>query len=441
MNKEGSEQEIKLLSPIQKPNKSLSSPKYSIILISTLLSLGKNYCYNIPQALETQFLKGDFELTNIEFDLFYSIFSFPNIILPFFGGIFIDKLGNRIALMLFSSFIICGQFLFLMGTSLLNYPLLVLGRLFFGLGSEILQIAQTTIVVKWVDEKEVGFVIALQTAVSKIGGLVNSPVTPKLYDDSNGFFLPVFVGLMVCAISYLAAFFVCLFDKRYEFLLNNGDSVSNERRILIGEIRKFDIRFWLITLETFLIVGSYFSFTSNENHILRSLFKLPSETAGLMLISVYILGTILPPFFGFLSDLYGKKALTIVFFIICFILAVLLLEFIPSDSGLFLILIPLLLHGIFLGGFFTIIWISVPVLVGREVLGTAYGVFSSIYNLNQTVSPLIFGAIEDRTKSKYFWGLIFVIFQGIFSLFVGVLVVFFDRKIDGKLDRRPGTKS
>jgi len=40
--------------------------------------------------------------------MLYSIYSAPNIILPFFGGILIDKIGVRISILIFSSILILG---------------------------------------------------------------------------------------------------------------------------------------------------------------------------------------------------------------------------------------------------------------------------------------------------------------------------------------------
>jgi len=37
-------------------------------------------------------------LTDVEVNLLYSVYSLPNIILPFFGGYFIDKIGKRYSL-------------------------------------------------------------------------------------------------------------------------------------------------------------------------------------------------------------------------------------------------------------------------------------------------------------------------------------------------------
>lgn len=437
-----SEQEKKLIGNIidKEKKKETLAPKYFLIIISTLLLVGKNYCFNIPQSLETKFLKGEFHLSNLQFDLFYSVYSFPNILLPFFGGIFVDKLGNRIGIILFSSLILLGQFLFLIGTSLMAYYILLIGRIIFGLGSETLLIVQHTIVVKWSSKNEMALAIALQAAIAKVGAIINSPLTPKLYDVSNEFFLPCFVGVLFCAGSLISGIIVCFIDKKYERLLQNND-IKKQRKIQIKDILKLDSRFWLLTLESLLIFGSYTAFTSNENHILTTLFKMSSETAGIYLMVIYIVSIVLPPFIGLMTDYYGKKPLISINLIICFIACLLLLAFLSRDINHLILLIPLVLHGIFLGSFFPIIWASIPLIVKQKALGTAYGVLTSFVNINQAISPIIFGSIEDRTNSNYFWGLIFITFQGVIALYIAIFVFILDNKKDRCLDKKPTKKN
>ena len=51
-------------------------------------------------------------------------------------------------------------------------------------------------------------------------------------------------------------------------------------------------------------------------------------------------------------------------------------------------------------------------------MGTAYGLVTSMQNLNLTVSPVIFGAIHDTTtdnRGGYFWSGAFVMFQALIA--------------------------
>lgn len=43
------------------------------------------------------------------YSLLYTVYSLPNIILPFFGGFFVDKFGARVCLVAFTLFLVIGQ--------------------------------------------------------------------------------------------------------------------------------------------------------------------------------------------------------------------------------------------------------------------------------------------------------------------------------------------
>ncbi|CAD8105458.1 unnamed protein product [Paramecium sonneborni] len=65
-----------------------------IILLAILLMVGNNYAFDIPQALEVP-IEQEFQLTQTQFNLLYSVFAIPNIGLSIGGGIMIDNMGGR----------------------------------------------------------------------------------------------------------------------------------------------------------------------------------------------------------------------------------------------------------------------------------------------------------------------------------------------------------
>ena len=117
-----------------------------LVLALTSFFMGCNYyCYDNPAALyrplqnayrnEPQF--------EVYYDLLYSVYSIPNIVLPLFGGLLVDKAGLYISLNLFSSLILVGQAVFATGCSLGSLPLMLVGRFLFGLGARTPRLAST----------------------------------------------------------------------------------------------------------------------------------------------------------------------------------------------------------------------------------------------------------------------------------------------------------
>ena len=74
-----------------------------------LLSFGSYYCYDNPVALQNiiiNVMKVDFT----RYNLLYSLYSWPNVILALVGGVLMDRVfGVRLGTVIFSSFICLGQ--------------------------------------------------------------------------------------------------------------------------------------------------------------------------------------------------------------------------------------------------------------------------------------------------------------------------------------------
>ena len=80
-----------------------------------MLTFGPYFCYVLPGALEYEF-ENDLKISTSQFTLFISLYSWPNVILCFFGGVLIDNiLGIRAGAILFSCLVTAGQIMFGIG--------------------------------------------------------------------------------------------------------------------------------------------------------------------------------------------------------------------------------------------------------------------------------------------------------------------------------------
>lgn len=71
----------------------------------------------------------------------YIVYSVPNTVLPLFGGIFLDKIGIRIGLLMFTTVLTFGQFIYMIGGCKNVYWLMLTGRVVFGMGGECMTVA------------------------------------------------------------------------------------------------------------------------------------------------------------------------------------------------------------------------------------------------------------------------------------------------------------
>jgi len=111
--------------------------------------IGSYFCYDIPGVLKDQF-ENEEHVSASDSALMYSIYSYPNTILPLFGGIFLDKLGMRVGLIVFTTILTIGQFIV---ASFSGEPLsiagILSGRFVFGLGGENMSVAQSSMITNW----------------------------------------------------------------------------------------------------------------------------------------------------------------------------------------------------------------------------------------------------------------------------------------------------
>jgi hypothetical protein len=56
--------------------------------------MGSYFCYDNPGPIE-ETLENDLKINTKQYSLLYSVYSYPNMVLPIFGGIFLDMMGLR----------------------------------------------------------------------------------------------------------------------------------------------------------------------------------------------------------------------------------------------------------------------------------------------------------------------------------------------------------
>lgn len=86
--------------------------------------------------------------------MLYSLYAFPNIIIPLIGGVIIDKYGARIALMLSAMFCVLGQIIWGFGGYENTFFVMLMGRVVFGIGGEVLHASQNTLISNWFKASE-----------------------------------------------------------------------------------------------------------------------------------------------------------------------------------------------------------------------------------------------------------------------------------------------
>lgn len=144
-------------------------------------------------------------------------------VLPIFGGLFLDRIGIRAGLLLFTCILTFGQFVFMMGGYQHSYGWMIAGRVIFGMGGECMCVAQSSIVSVWFKGKELAFALGVNMSISRLGSVANAAIVPAVYDQS-GLGTALLVGFCICIFSLLNALGLIYLDKKAEDQDPNAES-------------------------------------------------------------------------------------------------------------------------------------------------------------------------------------------------------------------------
>ncbi len=205
-------------------DKSESPLRWFILFFCCLMMIGNYYCYDIPAALHTQMDEYMGKPDNFEtmFSLLYTVYSIPNVVLPFFGGYFVDKWGVRICLLVFASCITAGQVVFAFGLSIKSWPVMLLGRVLYGFGGESLGVGNSAVLSAWFKGKELAFSFGLNLSVARLGSVINNLVSPAIASGVDIEFA-LWFGVILCGGTILSVLAISAIDKKLEIeLASNG---------------------------------------------------------------------------------------------------------------------------------------------------------------------------------------------------------------------------
>lgn len=293
--------------------------RWIALLLNAGLLLGNYYAYDNPAALSVlleEYMKIEHEQFMFYYGLLYSLYSFPNIILPFFAGHFIERFGSKAVLLVLSSFVCMGQALFATGVMIRQPWLMLLGRVLFGIGGESVSVVQSCITTKWFHEKELAFALGFNLALPRVGSLLNYVLSPLI---AVNFDVPAacWVGFAMCFSSLLCAVIICFWlgveppnpngaGDEEEPLLFSGDEVSISPIVMKSEpffqvfkrvlsetyhsMAEMPRSFWILCAIVMMIYGTIVPFNNIISEFLQiKWFDHNSVLAGTVMVSYIIL--------------------------------------------------------------------------------------------------------------------------------------------------------
>jgi len=383
--------------------------RFTILLFVSMLTLGTYFAYDMIAAISGDIMeKLGADEKNI--GVVNAMYSFAAIIAVFFGGMLLDRLGTRKASIIFSSIVVVGASIVAFAGSI---PVLYAGRFIFGAGSETLIVAQSTILARWFKGKELAMSFGIALTVSRIGSLFAFNTGTVIRDHFGGPFYALLAAALICCISLFANLVYIAMDRRGERLLKLKDGAS-EDKIVMKDIKHLKAPFWYVSALCVTFYSAVFPFQTlavkfiNEkwaipdiaaesgSFLYKAFFNLTHmfSTAGGITSIIIFASMILAPFAGRFVDKIGKRGTLMIFGS---------LVLIPSHLLMGVTTINPIIPMIMLGAAFVLVpaalWPSIPLIVKKNRVGTAFGLMTAIQNVGFGLFNPLNGVLRTATGS------------------------------------------
>lgn len=409
--------------------------KKSIILVFILCAnIMANITLLYPQGLQSYLEEEPYSLSSTEYGAFFSVSALPNIVLPFFFGIYLDKFNFNVKVILvLATITTLGAFFIAIGVYYVDYSLMIFGRFVFGLGNENINLLTKKMSLQTFTKKQMISTWGFYLFSKRVGSSIGSALPPYLYEYTQNMAITFSVQVIITLI--LGFFLLMTYyvmkntnDLAHSFDYNSENGAFHWKEILANFISEADKVFWILISIIFLNFVMYCGFNSQMNNLLINLLNVEATEASNLIVFYDILLGIFQIFFAYV---FSKTGYIIYEVIIGVILSIISFAFLldPSnfETSLYLILIPLIILVLGYSLSANFVFSCLGLIVPAKYYGISYGLLQNCINVGILLGPIIFGALNDLSGG-YSWPLYETIFLEILILNLAIFVCFLDYK-------------
>jgi len=444
--------QIKTSDAIRRLNDSPVARWTVLFIVATAMMMG--YFVNdvmspLETLLEASLEEGGLGWTPGDYGFFSGSSGLINVFLLmlFFSGLILDKMGIRFTGTLACSLMIIGTLIKYYAVtagfpptdtfhlSLFSYQFSLptsvavasLGFAVFGVGYEMTGITVSKAMVRWFTGHELALAMGIQLAMARLGTAaalsISAPVARHFTLST-----PLLLSLSFLIIGLLAFLVFCVMDRRLDNKTNQKELSSDNN----DEFRWSDIGttlrspgFWLITLFCVLFYSAVSPFLKFSTKLMVMKYGVDPDVAGFF-SSIAPFGTILmTPLFGLIYDRYGK-GVTLVITGALMLTAVHFGFSLPMHSSTVAITLMVILSiGYSLAP--AALWPCVPKIIPLKCLGTAYSMIFFIQNFGRAIIPMFVGKANE-TDPTYETSMLIFGFTALGAALTALAMWYVDRR-------------
>ena len=379
------------------------------------------------------------------------------------AGIILDKMGIRFTGTLSASLMVGGALVKLYalsdgfeGTALEQWlsswwtvmpgsaKLAALGFMVFGCGCEMAGITVSKALAKWFEGKEMALAMGLEMAIARVGVFAIFSISPRLADwgGTPSVVTPVaFCSALLC-IGLLCYIVFTFMDTKLDHEMGAArlaqEEASEEEFKLSDVSAIFSSRlFWIIAMLCVLYYSAIFPFQRYAANMLQCNLGI-SETQASDIFRWFPIGAAcLTPFLGWFLDHKGKGATMLIFGAILMIVCHLTFAFVvPATRSELITYSAIVVLGISFSLVPASLWPSVPKVMDKRFLGSAYSLIFWVQNIGLAFVPIIIGnvlsatnpGIDDPMKYDYTAPMCVFASLGVLALIFGIILKAMDAR-------------
>ena len=305
------------------------------------MNLGTVFSGNAPAPLQQE-IQAHLNITDSQFNSFYSIKACSAMILPFLIAILYERIGLTYMLLTAGVTNGIGTYLFALGLSFSHYNTCLLGRMFIGLGDA--GVFAQTVICTWFPIQDIAWAASWKMCLSKMVRTCSDKMGPMVYNMTNDIvsFYWIAFGVALASIGCQFALLRLIKDKKTSEKKKEANPDS-----IVETLKKLPFSYYLFLIVTGLTYAGIHGFYPNLSKFFQQRFNYNNEEAASITAAPYLLGSIVTPLCGSLLSKLGPNHFEkiIMIAVIALLSVHLVYSQIANGEGNIYCVIPILVFG------------------------------------------------------------------------------------------------
>ncbi|MDO4822779.1 MAG: MFS transporter [Bacteroidales bacterium] len=276
------------------------------------------------------------------------------------------------------------------------------GFMIFGCGCEMAGTTVSKAIAKWFEGKEMALAMGIEMALARVGVFTVFSISPIIASKFGTVVAPLAFCTVLLLIGLITFIVFTFMDKKLDNQLGANVTEESEEEFKMSDVTNIlsSKAFWIVALLCVLYYSAIFPFQRYGANMLQcNLDGISPESAANIFRWFPIGAALITPFLGTYLDHKGKGATMLIWGALLLICCHLIFAFaLPATKSALLAYSTIVLLGISFALVPAALWPSVPKIIDKKVLGSAYCLIFWVQNFGLCFVPMLIGSLLTSTN-------------------------------------------